>query len=69
MKSIEKSMIKRSKQNTTTLIQEIDVLREMDHPGVIKIYAIFESTKYLHLLMPYLSGGELFERMKAKGLY
>jgi len=41
----------------------------MDHPGVIKIFAIFESNKYLHLLMPYLSGGELFERMKAKGLY
>jgi serine/threonine protein kinase len=33
------------------------------------MYEIYESSKYLHLLLPYLEGGELFERIKAKGLY
>lgn len=48
---------------------EIDVLRKTDHPNVIDIYAVYESPKYIHLVLPFLEGGELFERLKAKGLY
>ena len=41
----------------------------MKHPNVIELYEVYESSKYIHLLLPYLEGGELFERIKAKGLY
>jgi len=41
----------------------------MDHQGIIKLYEVYESTKYIHLLFPYLEGGELFERLKSKGQY
>jgi serine/threonine protein kinase len=41
----------------------------MEHPNCLVMYEIYESSKYLHLLLPYLEGGELFERIKAKGLY
>jgi len=41
----------------------------MDHRNVIKLYEVYETTKYIHLLLPYLEGGELFERIKSKGLY
>ena len=54
-------------QNSVLL--EIDVLRKMKHPNVIELYEVYESSKYIHLLLPYLEGGELFERIKAKGLY
>lgn len=33
------------------------------------MFEVYESSKYIHLLLPYLEGGELFERIKAKGLY
>ena len=36
---------------------------------MIQLYETFESTKYIHLLLPYLEGGELFEKIKSKGLY
>lgn len=36
---------------------------------MIDIYAVYESDKYVHLILPYLEGGELFERIKSKGLY
>ena len=36
---------------------------------MIALYEVFESTKYVHLLLPYLEGGELFVRIKNKGLY
>ena len=48
---------------------EIDVLRKLKHPNVIELFEVIESKKYIHLLLPYLEGGELFERIKAKGLY
>ena len=51
------------------MLLEIEVLRTMKHPNVIELYEVYESSKYIHLLLPYLEGGELFERIKAKGLY
>lgn len=51
------------------VLLEIDVLRQMSHPNVVELYEVYESSKYIHLLLPYLEGGELFERIKAKGLY
>lgn len=53
----------------TSVITEIDVLRALDHENVIQLYETYETSKYIHLLLPYLSGGELFERIKSKGLY
>lgn len=50
-------------------MQEIDVLRRVEHENVIKLFEVYESTKYVHLLLPLLEGGELFERIKAKGFY
>jgi serine/threonine protein kinase len=51
------------------VLLEIDVLRMLKHPNVVQMYEVYESSKYIHLLLPYLEGGELFERIKAKGLY
>ena len=48
---------------------EIDVLRSMDHPNVIKLHETYETSKYIHLVLPFLEGGELFEKIKSKGLY
>lgn len=51
------------------MLLEIDVLRSLDHPNVVPLYEVYESTKYIHLLLPYLEGGELFEKIKAKTKY
>jgi serine/threonine protein kinase len=66
LKTIEKSGIKECKRNIQSVLQEIDIMRELDHPGVIKLYEVYESTKYIHLVLDYLDGGELFERIKSK---
>ena len=33
------------------------------------MHEVYESTKYIHLLLPFLEGGELFKSIKKKGLY
>ena len=45
------------------------MLRRLNHPNIIALYEVYESGKYIHLVLPYLEGGELFERIKSKGLY
>lgn len=44
-------------------------MRAIDHENIIKLYEVYESDKYIHLVFEYLEGGELFERIKSKGLY
>jgi len=51
------------------MLCEIDILRALNHQYVIKLYEVYESDKYIHLVFDYLEGGELFDRIKAKGLY
>ena len=36
---------------------------------MLELYEVFESGKYIHLVLPFLSGGELFESIKNKGNY
>ena len=69
LKTMQKSALHKSRRNIQSVLTEIDVLRSIEHPNVIQLYETYESTKYIHLLLPYLEGGELFEKIKSKGLY
>jgi serine/threonine protein kinase len=64
LKSVEKQLIRKSKRNASSILCEIDVLRSLNHPNIIKLYEVYESEKYIHMVFEYLEGGELFERIK-----
>lgn len=69
LKTIYKDNIKSSKRSINQLLCEIEVLRKLDHPHVVPIYEVFESSKYIHILQELLEGGELFDRISSKGNY
>jgi len=48
---------------------EIDVMRQMTHPNVIRFFEAFESDTELFIVMELCAGGELFDRIKASGTY
>ena len=48
---------------------EIEILRGMDHPNIIKLYDVFETDTEIYLVTELCSGGELFDRIKARGQY
>ena len=50
-------------------MKEIEIMRTLEHPNVIKLIEVYESTKYIHMLLPFLKGGELFKQIKRKVLY
>jgi hypothetical protein len=50
MKQIEKSKFLKDK---SVLLNEINLLKKMDHPNIVKIYEFFEDDKYLNIITEY----------------
>jgi len=42
---------------------EVDIMKKLDHPNVVKLYDVFDSKKKLVLVMEYCSGGQLLKRI------
>jgi calcium-dependent protein kinase len=63
IKVIQKSKVR----NKDRFQLEIDIMRQLDHPNVIKLYETFEDARNLYLVMELCEGGELFDRIIAKG--
>jgi 5'-AMP-activated protein kinase catalytic alpha subunit len=47
--------------------REIHILKQINHPNVIKLYEVVDSPKYIFLIMGYASGGELFDYIVSHG--
>jgi len=48
---------------------ERDIMTKVNHPNCVKLLETFESPKKLYMVMELLTGGELFDRVVAKGNY
>lgn len=51
------------------LRSEIEVMKKMNHPNIIRLFEVFESPSELFLVMECASGGELFDRIKDAGAF
>jgi len=43
--------------------EEIKILARLDHPNICKYYETYESPKNIYLVMEYLGGGDLFDKI------
>ena len=43
------------------LLDEINILKSLDHPNIVKYYETYENQKYMYIVMEYCPGGELFD--------
>mmetsp|Transcript_40532 Transcript_40532/g.104902 ORF Transcript_40532/g.104902 Transcript_40532/m.104902 type:complete len:564 (+) Transcript_40532:144-1835(+) len=48
------------------LDSEVNVFLGMDHPHVARLFDVYETPEYMHLVMECLEGGELFDRVTEK---
>ncbi len=62
IKSIRKSRVSKIE----VLKREIDILKDVNHPNIIRLIEVHEDDKYLHLITDLCTGGELFDRIIAK---
>ena len=44
-------------------MDEIKLIKMLDHPNTIKVIEVFQSTRELQIVMEMCTGGELFDRL------
>lgn len=55
-------MIKKSKSSDSpNLLQEVNMLKHLDHPNIMKLFSWFEDEHHFYLVSEPYKGGELFE--------
>ena len=68
-----KQLSKLDIKNLEKFKREIEILKKLDHPNIIKLYEVFESDRSLYLVMEECKGGVVFdriiERIQAKQMY
>ncbi len=45
------------------LQSEVDILSQLDHPNVVKLYEIFDDHEFLYLVLEIMTGGEVSEKI------
>jgi calcium-dependent protein kinase len=50
-------------EDQNRLFAEMDILKNLDHPNIVKLYELYQDEKFYYLITEYLSGGELFDRI------
>lgn len=65
IKIIDKSKL--DKTNLEKVYREVQVLKLLDHPHIIKLYQVMETKSMLYLVSEYASQGEIFEYIACHG--
>ena len=45
------------------IIKEVEVMNRIDHPNIVKYFETYDDNKYLYLVMQYVEGEELFDKI------
>jgi len=48
------------------IVREVSILHEVHHDNVLSLHDFLETDDYLFLILPYMGGGELFEKIVAR---
>lgn len=52
-----------SADDQQNIFREVKILKQLDHPNIIKIYEYFSDPKFIFIVMELVQGGELFDRI------
>ena len=67
MKILLKSAITETEIKNRTVFREVEILKTLDHPNVVKVYEYFEDEQQYYIVMEYCEGGDIFNKLKETG--
>ena len=62
-------IIKKEKMSETQKVRlkyEVDILKNLNHPNIVRLYEVFEDKKTIHLVTELCDGRELFEEIQSR---
>jgi len=63
MKIIDKKSAALDHETEKSLINEINILKTLDHPNIIKVYEYYNTENKLYIISELCTGGELFDKI------
>ncbi|CAG9335573.1 unnamed protein product [Blepharisma stoltei] len=66
IKCIQKKDLLRRKNGLSHIINEIEIVRKLDHPNIIKLHKVYEDIDYVYLVLDYIEGKDLHKRLQTK---
>ncbi|KAJ6254665.1 serine/threonine-protein kinase brsk2-like protein [Anaeramoeba flamelloides] len=67
IKILTKSSLTEKPQMRKKIEREISIMKLLKHPNIMRLYDVYETSKYLYLVLEYVSGGELFDFLLSEG--
>ena len=64
MKIIKKPKKLESEEEEKGIINEIDILKKMDHPNIVKIFEFYSNNETYSIIMEYCRGGNFISEIK-----
>lgn len=66
IKILEKAKILDQK-DIKNIVQELSILKRVNHPNIIKLYELIETEKKIYIVTEYVDGGELYQNIITQG--
>jgi len=58
-----KKVLGMNESTAAKYMREANIMQELDHPGICKIYEVYQDGDVLYFVLEYLEGGELFDKI------
>lgn len=65
-------IIKKDKMNVkekAKFFQELDILRQLDHPNIVRLFEVFQDEKRYFYVTELCTGGELFDEITKRTFF
>lgn len=46
--------------NLRKIYREVEIMKKLNHPNIIKLYQVMQTERMLYLVTEYVPGGEIF---------
>lgn len=66
IKSFNKHKLKKNEESKKKIFYETNLMKKLNHPSITKILEVFETDKYILIIMEYINGGNLYSFVKKR---
>lgn len=67
VKILHKSGISEEDIRSRAVFSEVEILKSLDHPNILKVFEYFEDDSDYYIVMEYCQGGDLFSKLESSG--